>query len=263
MKISEYTQDKLEAFNQFIVPAVEASARAIENARAHFWRRVPPTLYLFDIGCADGADSTQLLVNAARSVASRFPTISYRLFGFEKHRQRAQEAQKRYEEDPNVTIYWGDVERELALVLNTISPQAFGLAVIDLWNVPSWSIQEQLSRRCRTVDHLVLCCAGGYKRHPSRDVDWHQQRIPRANIHRVDKKFALIGKPWGPSQHVVMYFTNYKQLAMERKEMVSLSSPVGQKRWEALHTVNQPGVRQHELQQKRMADNLQMSFDLE
>ncbi len=262
MKISEYTEEKLETFNRFIVPAVEASARAIDNARADFWRRVPPTLNLFDIGCADGADSTKLLVNAARSVASRFP-INYRLFGFEKHQQRAQAAQKRYEDDPNVTIYQGDVEQELASVLATIPPQAYGLAVIDLWNVPPWSIQEQLSKRCRTIDHLVLCCAGGYKRHPSRGVNWHQERIPRENLHRVNKQFALIGKPWGPSQYVVMYFTNYKQLAMDRKEMVALSSPVGQKRWEALHTVNQPGVRQHELQQKRMAQSLQMGLDFE
>ncbi len=262
MKISVYTEEKLETFNQFIVPAVEASARAIENARANQWRRVPPTLYLFDIGCADGADSTKLLVNAARSVASRFP-ISYRLFGFEKQRKRAQDAQQRYIDDPHVTIYPGDVQQELASVLVTIPPQAFGLAVIDLWNVPSWSIQEQLSKRCRTVDHLVLCCGGGYKRHPTRDANWHQERIPSANIHRANKQFALIGKPWGPSQHVVMYFTNYKQLAMERKGMVELSSPVGQQRWEALHTVNQPGVRQQELQQKRMARTLQMGLDLD
>lgn len=88
MKISPYTEEKLETFNQFIVPAVEASARAIENAQAQQWRRVPEILYLFAIGTADGADSTALLINAARNVAGRFP-ISYRLYGFEKQRQRA------------------------------------------------------------------------------------------------------------------------------------------------------------------------------
>ncbi len=264
MKISPYTEEKLATFKRYIVPAVEASARAIENARSKPWRRIPDTLYLFDIGCADGADSTALLVSAARSVASRFP-ISYRLYGFEKQRQRAKEAQDRYADDPNVTIHLGDVEQELASVLASVPSQAFGLAVIDLWNVPSWSVQEQLGKRCQTVDHLVLCCAGGYKRHPDRDPSWQQARIPRANVHRANKKFALIGKPWGPSQHVVMYFTNYEKLAVERKAvgMVALASKVGQKRWEELHTVNQPGLRQNELQQQRTARALQIGLGLE
>ena len=264
MKISEYTEEKLETFKQYIVPAVEASARAIENAQMKPWRRVPSTLYLFDCGCADGADSTRLLVNAAGSVTHRFP-IDYRLYGFEKQRQRAKDAQERYANNPHVTIYLGDVEQQLAAVLAAVPPQAFGLAVIDLWNVPSWALQEQLGERCQTVDHLVLCCAGGYKRHPSLGTNWQQSRIPRANIHRANKKFALIGKPWGPSQHVVMYFTNYEKLAVERKSvgMVALTSKVGRQRWDDIHTVNQPGVRQNELHQQRTARALQLGLGLE
>lgn len=264
MIISSHTQDKLEIFNQFIVPAVEASARAIENARAKPWRRVPDTLYLFDCGCADGAGSTKLLVDAARSVTKRFP-INYRIYGFEKQRQRAKAAQERYADDPNVTIYPGDIEQKLATVLSAIPQRSYGIAVIDLWNVPSWSIQEQLGKHCQMIDHVVLCCAGGYKRHPARDVSWQQTRIPRDNLDRVNKKHALIGKPWGPSQHVVMYFTNYDKLARERISvgMKLLTSDVGQQRWEELHNIYQPGVRQHELQQERTARKLQMGLGLE
>lgn len=150
----------------------------------------------------------------------------------------------------------------MASVLARVPPKAYGLAVIDLWDCPPWSIQEQLGVRCATIDHLVLCCAGGYKRHPDRDASWHQTRVPRNNVHRVKKQFALIGRPWGPSQYVVMYFTNYDLLASERKSlsMVPLNSEAGQRRWEELHIVNEPGARRKELEQRRVARELQLGL---
>jgi hypothetical protein len=261
MEISPYTPGKLKIFDRLIKSAVHASARAVMNAQTQPRRRVPKTIYLFDIGSADGEGSTALLTKAAREAVARFP-IDYRLFGFEKDRELAIVAQKLYADDSRVTICQGDVERTLDSILRQIPPAAYGIAVIDVWECPPWSIQEQLSARCRTIDHLVLCCAGGYKRHPSQDASWQQARIPRENLKRVNKEFTLIGKPWGPSQHVEMYFTNYEALARRRTSlgMVPLDSDVGQQRWEMLHTIQQPGVRRHEREQRNLARKLQMDI---